>query len=158
MAQEEVLKEYKLISHDAGRGTKKRMNPPKGIYFLENISPCQHRQPLLVQAGVKSDYPAIAILFRLTTTHPCLSTANSYNCFYVGILCQALFWSKFYILTFAYPQMLLLATCYRKCCLCENGPLKSSSEPRSHSRSQFSPFLICKSQRLLITQKTACFP
>jgi hypothetical protein len=27
--------------------------------------------------------------------------------------------SKFYILTFAYPQILLLATVYRECCLCE---------------------------------------
>jgi hypothetical protein len=79
------------------------------------------------------------------------------SCFYVGILCQA-FFSKLYILTSAQLQMLLLATAYRECCLCENGPLLSSSEHRHHFRGRFSPCFTSRTQRLLITQKTACFP
>ena len=79
------------------------------------------------------------------------------TCFYVGTLCQALF-SKLYILISAYLQMLLLATDYRECCLCENGPLLSSSEHRPHFRGRFSPCFNSRTQRLLITQKTGCFP
>ena len=33
------------------------------------------------------------------------------NCFYAGILCQALFLSKFYILTFAYPPNAVIGNC-----------------------------------------------
>lgn len=33
------------------------------------------------------------------------------NCFYVGILCQALFLSKFYILTLAYPPNAVIGNC-----------------------------------------------
>jgi len=36
--------------YDVGRGIKK--NPPKGKHFLENISPCLHHQPFMMQAGV----------------------------------------------------------------------------------------------------------
>ena len=60
----------------------------------------------------------------------------------------------FFVVVYIFPsghlQLLILATAWRECGLCENGPFFSSSEHRPHSRGKSSPSFYFRNLRLLV--------